>query len=341
MSTRRRPTRIGCTWALLAVQVIAVVATVALGGRGELQNAPVAITGPPVVAQALATQVDALTGHPVEAVAVASTDEAKRAVVEGRAVAAVDVDVRLDRATVLVASVQGQATVDAIEQVARRVSEPFAAEVAADDVASVPAGSWGRPAMIGAVVFCLLAGFGSAVAVTWLRGPVAGTLRGGVRRAVAASMVAAVVGGVVAAVVSAVVGGSVVDWWVVASLTMLVAHLVTAAFESLWDELGLGLAALTGVLAALPAVRVGDAYLVPDPWRTLDPWLVHGASLQAASRTAWFGGAGIWSPVAVLAAWGAIACLVMIVARRERGRGTPTPGPGGRARARESRAPWS
>jgi hypothetical protein len=77
---------------VVTVQAVVCVAIALMSVDGGPHHAPVSFTGPPIVAQSLADRAGAIPGDPLAARAVSSEARARADVEDGRAVAAVVVD---------------------------------------------------------------------------------------------------------------------------------------------------------------------------------------------------------------------------------------------------------
>ena len=285
-----------------------------------LHAAPVTISGPPVVTSALADQVNAGPGHPLDAGTATDAQQARDDVEQGRAVAAASIDLRLDRTTVFVSSAQGRVLGDSVTALVRATAEPFGSAVTTEDVAPLPTGSSGQAGLRLVVVAAVVLGLGIAVAVTWRRGPVADTWAEALRRMGSAGGVAALASLALATLAAHHVGGGVVGWWSVLWLAAVATSAATLALEGVLGVAGIGLATTVFVAMAAPLARIEHPLLLPGPWSVVTPWLPHGAGLDAARQVAWFDGAGAARPVAVLTSWLVVSCIVLMVARRERRR---------------------
>jgi len=305
---------------ILMVQLAACLAVLLVPLEPALHSAPVTISGPPVVTSALADQANAHADHPLDAGTAVTADDAREDVEQGRAVAAVAIDLRHDRTTVFVSSAQGEALGVAVTALVRATAEPFASTVVVEDVAPLPAGSSGQSGLRLVVVSSVALGLGIAVALTWRRGPVADTWAEALGRMGAAGGIGA--GGALAIATFAAhqAGGGVGGWWLVVWLTAVATSAATLALEGLLGVAGIGLATTVFVVTAAPLARVEHPLMLPAPWGPVTPWLPHGAGLDAARQVAWFGGAGAARPIAVLVSWLVVSCVVLAVARRERRR---------------------
>lgn len=310
--------RTSAMFAVLGLQLVVCVVLLIVPLGNDPHRAPVTISAPAVVATALAEQANSRDRTPLDAAVAASPEQARRDVEQGRAVAAVVIDLRLNRATLLVSAGQGEALSDAVSSEVRQLAEPFSATVTTRDVGSGPAGSAAQRSLRLLVGAAVLMGLGIAMAAAWWDGPVTDTLQQGARRILFAVAVTAVGALSLALVAVDQLGGPLAGWWLVLALAGLATSGATLALAGVLGAAGIGLATVVFVVSALPLARVEHPLLLPTPWREITPWLPHGAALDAARQIAWYDGVGAAQPLVVLASWVVISCLVLAVARRER-----------------------
>jgi hypothetical protein len=142
-------------------------------------------------------------------------------------------------------------------------------------------------------------------------------------RFVAAVVFAAAAGITIAALLRYVFGS--IDhnmWGVAAGLTLglLAAGLSMLGLGSLFGRAGLAMGALLALLFGNPLSGLNSApEMLPSGWGTLGQWLPQGANATLLRSTAFFGGAGATTAIAVLACWAvAGTALIMIAARQDR-----------------------
>lgn len=317
---RRTARRATVTVIVLLVQAAVCLAVALAPPDSSPHDAPVTISGPAIVATALADQVNSAPGHALAASAADDVEQAREAVERGRAVAAVSIDLQQDRATLFVSSAQGSELNDAVVAVVRAIARPYSATVTTEDVAPLPAGSSGQTGLRGVVAVSIVLGLVIAIVLTWRRGPVADTWTEAVRRIVVAGGLAGAAALGLAALAATQVGGGFAGWWAVAWLAIGATSTATLALEGVLGVAGIGLATTVFVVTAAPLARIEHLLLLPEPWSTVSTWLPHGAALEAARQVAWFGGAGATRPVAVLVYWLLVSLVVLAVARSERRR---------------------
>lgn len=310
--------RTGAMVAVLSLQLVVCLVLLVVPLGNDPHAAPVTINAPAVVAEALAEQANSRDGTPLDAGVATSPGQARRDVEQGRAVAAVVIDLRLNRATLLVSAGQGDALSDAVSSVVRRIAQPFSATVTTEEVGSGPAGSTAQRTLRLLVAAAVLMGLGIATAAAWRGGPVTDTWAKAARRVAVTGGVAAVGAVVLAVVAAGQIGGSFTGWWALLALTVLATTAATFALAGVLGAAGIGVATLVFVVSAAPLARIEHPMLLPAPWSEIVPWLPHGASLDAARQVGWYDGSGSAQPVVVLVAWLVVSCLVLAVARRER-----------------------
>lgn len=321
MSGQRRVSRrAASTVAVLLVQLVVCLAILVVPLDAGPRHAPVDISAPAVVASPLADRVNARSGRPLDAGVVTSAKAAREDVESGRVVAALSIDLRLNRATLFVSSAQGESLTHAVSAMVRAMAEPYAIVVTTKDVAPLPDGSAGQRGLLLVVAATVLLGLGIAIAVTWHRGPVADQWSHAILRILFAVAVSGSSSLALAALAAGQVGGPATRWWGVLALTMLATTAATLALAGVLGVAGIGVATLVFVVSAAPLARVEHPLLLPAVWNEITPWLPHGACLNAARQVAWYGGAGVARPLLVLLAWIMASCAVLVVARRERRR---------------------
>lgn len=321
MTQRRGPsTRTLAAVAVVALQLAVCLAVVLAPLDARPHGARVGIVAPPIVATALAQQANALDGRPVRAEALRSAGAARAEVRDGRSEAALVVDVRSNRAVLMVSSAQGSGVVEGLVEVARSLAGRFSADVEVRDIAPEPDGSAGRRGVFAAIGASVVTGLAIAVVLTWRRGPVADTWREAWRRMATGAAVSALVSLAVALVASHAVGGDLATWWFCSVLAASATCAATMALEGLLGVAGIGVGVTVLVIAGAPLLRVGHPLLLPTPWGDLVGWLPLGAALRAGAQIAFFDSAAVVQPLTVLVAWLLVSLVALAVARRERRR---------------------
>lgn len=307
-----------------ALQLVVLVSLALAGPDDEPHAAPVRIVAPPVVATTIVDRANDAAGRPLDARALTSDAEARASVERGHSVAAVVVDLRVESDIVYVAGANGADLNRRVLHQVRTVEQSFGRTVVVRDLVPVRDGDAGARGVYVLVGVSVLLGFVGPIVITWLRGPVAPTVRRGALRLAITASASMAVGLVVAGAAAAYYDNGFAQWWIVSALTVMAISTTTLALESLLGVVGIGVSTTVFVLAAAPLVRLTHPLLLPQPWSAITPWLPHGAAIEAGRGTAYFGGAAT-RPMLTLGAWSLLAIMTLVVARRERSRTSEVP----------------
>ncbi|MBZ4497102.1 MULTISPECIES: ABC transporter permease [Dermacoccus] len=105
------------------------------------------------------------------------------------------------------------------------------------------------------------------------------------------------------------------DFWPIALMGAALVFAVstfTYGLTSLFGTIGIGLSILIFVILGNPSAGGAFAYdVLPEPWRTVGPYLPNGAGVDAVRSLSYFGGVDLERPLWVVLAW-AVAGLWMI-----------------------------
>lgn len=278
-------------------------------------EAVLAISGPALVAQAIATRADALPGHPFDARVLPEGDPSARSVAAGIAQAGLMIDFRLDRDVLVVSTTTDPDLVAEYRVLLEAIDSSYGRTLRTQTVP--PAGAEDAPRGLPYVLTFLwvLLGVGLAVGLSLWRGPVAATTARGAERLIGLGACGVLVGVLGAVVAPDIATGEVV--WVAAlgALVVLVTSWLVLAFEAV---LGLGgLALMTAVLVGLstPLLTFTEPSTLPSPWAELAPWTPHGAAFRLARQHVFFGVHADIRSWAVLLAWSSIAVVALVGAR--------------------------
>jgi hypothetical protein len=288
--------------ALALAQAVLVLLFVVPGHEPKPRDVPVAVAGPAAAAAA----VERRAGDVLDARPVADEAAARAAIADREVYGAVLPD------GVLVASAASPAVAQLLTAAAgegRPVREVRALD--RDD----PRGATLNLMFLPLIVVCLPAAL------------LLGALRLPARTLLAVVALFAATGGLlVTAIVHGLLGALPGTWWALAgvtTLTLLAIALLAVGLERLLGRAGVGLAALLVFLIGNPASGNASApELLPSPWREVGPLLPPGAGGDALRGTAYFDGAAVGGPLAVLAVWAALGVLAVLAAER---RATPVP----------------
>lgn len=306
----RRWTLVACGL-VLGVQAL-VLATLVAHDHHEPHRVPLVIAAPAVVAQELAAEADAAPGDAVAATWTDDPAEARADVRSGRAIAAVLVDLRRTRDVVVVDASTDADLADAVVDHVGSIERSRDRTVTVERVGSAEPGAAGRVRLY--VVLCGLLGFGYAVVVSLVRGPVAATAGLGALRL--AGLAATAAGGVALLQLlpgTRLPGGA----WVLLAAAGYVFMMgaVTLAVEALAGLVGTAAVAAAYFVLATPLLAGTSHYLLPEPWPTVTPWTPTGAAEQALATLAYLDPGRATRPVLVVVVAAVVAVLVLVSAR--------------------------
>jgi len=301
------------------LQVVVFISLALAGPDDKPHGAPIRVVAPPVVATAVVDRANAMTGRPVDAQALQTEAEARQSVKGGRSVAAVVVDLRKDSDDVYVAGANGEVFNRVVVEEIKQFERSFGRTVVVRDLAPARDGDAGARGVYLLVGVSILLGFVGPIVITWVRGPVAQTLRRGLLRLSITTGSSIAVGLIIGAFAATRYDGDLATWWLISGLTTLAVATITMALEGVFGVVGIGASATVFVLTGAPLVRLTHPLLLPEPWSTITPWLPHGAAIEAGRAQAYFGGAA-GRPLLTLVIWTMLAVMTLAVARRERER---------------------
>lgn len=279
------------------------------------QNIPVAIvSGSQQVSDQTAAKLNAITGKPLEAVALADRATAEQQIRRGDISAALIIDANGSADTLLTSSGGGVSVASAVTAVVGQVEASQQRTVTTTDIVPLQSGD-GR----GLTGFYLVIGWivgGYLVAA--LLGVSAGARPATPRRAyfrLVAIVPYAILSGlggvlIVDQVLGALTGHFWTLWWL-GALLVAAAATVTMAFQVLFGVLGIGITVLVFVVLGNPSA--GGAYqttLLPPFWRWLSNGLPNGAGTDAVRRIAYLGSTGITAHLVVIAVYVVAGALV-------------------------------
>ncbi|MGO4257886.1 DUF4185 domain-containing protein [Marmoricola sp. RAF53] len=298
------------SWAFLTLLVV-VVGGLLVWQRGQSDaqphRLPVAVQGPPVVAQAVADRLDALPGDPVDASVLDPDADPRAAVRDGDVVATLVVDPEQVQDVLLVAGVNDPRTTRLAERIAERVGTPMGRTFTTDVVEPGEHPDVGRRTVALASGLWVVGGFGIAVAwslVRRRRDPAA-VPDGRLLLVVAGTCAGASL--LLAGVVAATQGGAFLTWWLLGTFVGVTAAAGTLALEVLLGWAGVAVAGALLVLLATPLLGGRDYRLLPGFWAEVVPWTVHGAARDLAARLTWYAG----DVVALRSTWVLLGILLV------------------------------
>lgn len=118
------------------------------------------------------------------------------------------------------------------------------------------------------------------------------------------------------------------SFWTVSLLGMgLVFAVSTFAYglTSLLGTIGIGLSILLFVILGNPSAGGAFAYdVLPEPWRTVGPYLPNGAGVDAVRSLSYFGGVDLQRPLLVILVWGLVGLWIIWMVGNNTYRFSPT-----------------
>ena len=317
MASKQRARRwtVGACVAVFVVQTFALATLMLRDDAGQPHRVPLLIAAPAVVAQSLADDAQSMPGTPFDAEWTDDEDEARQAVKDGTAVAAVLVDLRETEDVVLVNARADGDLNDAVVDQLRSISTSQDRTVRVQQLAR--AGSAGAADRVRwFVILTGLLGFGFVLVVSLVRGPVARSARLGVLRVVGLGAVAVAGTTLLQALPATTLPGNDLALIGLGALYVFTIGVLTLAVEALAGLVGLAAAAAAYFVLATPLLSGTSHYLLPPPWPTVTPWMPTGAAQAAVADIAYFDPAAALQQALVVAAAGLLAVLALVVARR-------------------------
>jgi hypothetical protein len=309
---------------VLLVQLAFILSYVGAFHAPKPHRIPLAVAAPPTAVGRLVGELNGLPGDPLHATAAGSSADAATAVRDGSKSAALVVDARGSRDTLLVASGGGAGVATAVEGVVRRVEGTRNRGVVVRDVVPLQAGDARGLTGFYLVIGWIVGGYLMASLLGVAKGARPATTRRAIIRLLAVAPYAGLSGLGGAIIVDPVLGaltGHFLALWGMGVLLVYCAAAVTLAFQVLAGVLGIGLTVLLFVVLGNPSA--GGAYqppLLPPFWRALADALPNGAGTDAVRRIVYFGGHGITGHLLVIAGWlvGGVAVALLASLRQDR-----------------------
>ncbi|WP_149258761.1 DUF3533 domain-containing protein [Actinomadura sp. K4S16] len=268
---------------------------------------PVAVVAPPAVAGQVAEQVNALKGRPLKARTAAGAEQARQEILRREVDAAIIVEPRGGTDTLLVASAAGPALAGTATDVANRFETVRHRQVRVVDIRPPDPEDGRGLSSFYLVIGWVVGGYLAAAILGFAGGARPANGRRTVIRLGALALYAAVSGlggAVIAGPVLGALPGHFFQVWGIGALVVFAAAASTAALQTLFGLLGIGLAILLFVVLGNPSA--GGAYpvaLLPPFWRAIGGWLPTGAATTAVRNTVYFAGNATAYPLWVLAGW--------------------------------------
>ncbi|MHA3705232.1 DUF3533 domain-containing protein [Jatrophihabitans sp. YIM 134969] len=319
------PRTVALVVAVLLLQIGFVLSYVGAFHAPTPSDVPVRIVGPAAATRPFVTAVEGTDGHPLTATATTDRAAAEAALRDGSTSAVLVVDPSGTKDTLLVASGGGASVATAVETVVQAAEQQQGRTVTVDDVVPLQDGDARGLTGFYLVVGWLVGGYLMAAIIGVAKGarPLTPRRAGFRLGAVLPYAVASGIGGAV--VVGPVLHALDAPFLAVAgvgALLVAAAATVTMAFQTLLGVIGIGVTVLVFVVLGNPSA--GGAYqssLLPPFWRAIGPVLPNGAGVDVVRRIAYFGGAGVTSPLLVIVTWlvaGAAVTAAAVVVRQKR-----------------------
>ena len=303
----------------LVIELAMIGSYVAALHAPEPRDVPIAVAGPPTVADAVAQRLGQSDAFDPRAAADAGA--ALRAIDERDVYAALVVGRSADR--LVVAPAASAAVADLLPAALRR-AEPPGRRLVVSAVRPLPASDPRGLAPFYLVVGWVVGGYLGATILGLARGGAARDRRGALLRLGALAAYAAASGLLGALLVQEVVGvleGRTLALAGVGALVVFATGAATAALQSLLGIAGTALAILLFVALGNPGSGgpLATELLMPGLWRDLGPLLPPGAGTEIVRNVSYFDANAVGSPLLVLLAYALLGSLVAVLAARSRG----------------------
>lgn len=309
------PRTLGLLAGCLLLQVLFIASYVGAFHSPEPHGLKVDVAGPAAVLPQVTQQLNAIPGGPVQASAVSSRAEGEDNLRAGRTNAVLLSNPTSGTSTLLVSSAQGSSLSGAASAVLQQAAAAQNTRLSVQDIVPAAVKDGRGLSSFYLVVGWLVGGYLMGTLLSIRQGNRARNFRRSLWRLVGCLAYAAFSGIGGALVVGSTGFGSLPGgFWPVAgigTMVVLVASVFTITATSVFGVVGVGVAILVFVVAGNPSA--GGAYgyaLLPEPWRSIGPWLPNGAGVDAVRSVVYFDGAGIGRPLLVLSVWLAASLLL-------------------------------
>lgn len=305
---------------ILAVMCVVLQALMALSymgafGKPEPKKAPfIVVSHSAGNAGYIANKLNAAENHPV--LATISTDEkgsiekVKRDEVVGVYVFNPSKTAKKQQDDLYYATAQGAARAQLSTTVAHRVASQAKRQVVTHDIVKAEPDDTRGTAAFYLVLAWLVGGYLLPSAMTTAVGARARTALGARLRLLlfaGYALLSGFVGTFLAQHVLDAMRGDYLLISLVGAAAVFTVATVAYAMTSLFGTMGIGLSILLFVIVGNPSSGGAFNYdVLPEPWRTVGPYLPNGASVDAVRSLAYFDGVNIKKPLIVLAVW--LAC---------------------------------
>jgi hypothetical protein len=304
----------GVIVALAAVLALIAIAFALPAAKSKPHDVPIGAVGSPAASGQVADMLErsapgafALTLYPTEA---ALRDAIRDRDVYGGVV------LQSDGRKLLTATGAGPTVAQLLTQFGNGMAQQTGVPLRTEDLAPPPPGDPRGTGLAAAALPITLAGFLPVVALTLV-------VRRDVRIRIAATAVfSGLAGTTIAAVMRYALGSIDQNFWAVAgglTLGALAAGLLILGLSELFGRVGLVCGALLALLVGNPLSGLTSApEMLPSGWGRLGQFLPQGANATLLRSTAYFGGAGASTAIAVLTCWAVVGVLVIVIAVQRR-----------------------
>ncbi|NKI43177.1 DUF3533 domain-containing protein [Streptomyces physcomitrii] len=303
---------------VLALQLGFVLSYIGAFHAPAPHRIPVAVVAPEQVSGQVVDRLDAMKDDPVEARPADSEREARGLLLDRTVDAAILIDARGRKDTLLVASAGGPALTATATQIAQGLERAENRQVEVRDIRAPGAKDGRGMSSFYLVLGWIVGGYLAAAICGMAGGARPATLPRTVVRLAALALYALVSGlggAIIADPVLGALPGHFGALWALGALVVFAAAATTVAFQVLWGVLGIGVAIVLFVVLGNPSA--GGAYpsaLLPAFWRAIGDWLPPGAGTTAVRNTVYFSGHALTRPLWVLAAYAAGGTALAVTA---------------------------
>ncbi len=278
----------------------------------EPNRVPVAIVGSLDNARQVQQQIERTGPGSIHAVAVATTTDARRAILHQQVQAALVMEPGHPR--LIVASAASVLETAALKQLAARAVGPDAAALVVDDLRPLPRGDSKGMSTVFVAFGVTIAGLGAGVALSIL-GRGLRTLH-----VLAALLGLGVLAGLgVAVLADPVIGALTGAFWPLAGVVAMLVVAVAASvcgLGRLIGPLGLGLGVLVVLLLSVSSAGGPlGYYMLPEFYRAISQWLPTGTAMTAIRHVVYFDNQRMLHCLVVLAVWAVGGLLTVAVGR--------------------------
>lgn len=281
---------------------------------------PLAVAGPPQVADQAAQRLRAQAGDAFDVRTVPDRAAALAAIDDREVYGALIPGPRETR--LLLAPAAGAAAAEALERFARTAGAEQRTRIAVEDVKPLPADDTRGLSPFYLALGWIVAGYLGATAIGLTRGMSARGQRFALLRVGALAVYALVAGLLGTLLITGVVGtlgGHGVALALIGALLVFATATITGAFQALLGIAGTGVVLLLFVVLGNPGS--GGPYareLLPGLWRESGAWLAPGAGTDAIRNLVYFDGNALGTPLIVLALYALVGAVVMVAAGHTR-----------------------